>query len=108
MPPPVGSPPSARNDVEPSAAASPADEASGDAERPKSFGEKVWQISFAPRDLLVVYSIKFAETTAYFAFSYIYAPFLSEELGMTDVEAGMLDAPDRDPNPNPNPHLSLP
>ena len=37
-----------------------------------------------------MYSIKFAETTAYFAFSYIYVQFLSEEFGMTDVQAGLL------------------
>jgi MFS family permease len=65
---------------------------SGAVARPKTFIEKVKQLGYAPRDLFVIYSIKFAESCAYFAFSYIYAPFLSEEFDMSDVEAGCLYA----------------
>ena len=49
-------------------------------ERPKSFIEKLKQLRYAPRDLFIVFSIKFFESTAYFGFSYVYAPFLSEEV----------------------------
>lgn len=60
--------------------------------RPKTFVEKIVQLSHAPRDLYLIYSIKFAESTAYYAFSYIYAAYLSAEFGMSDVEAGILYA----------------
>ena len=46
----------------------------------------------APRDLYIIYSIKLAESTAYFAFSYIYAPYLSDEFGFSDIEAGYIYA----------------
>lgn len=59
-------------------------------ERPKSFFEKAAQMKHAPRDLWILFSIKLAESTAYFAFSYIYAPYLSDEFGFTDIEAGFL------------------
>ena len=42
--------------------------------RPKTFIQKLRELGYAPRDLFLIYSIKFAESTAYFAFSYIYAP----------------------------------
>ena len=67
-------------------------DAAGGVVRPKSFTAKLRELSYAPRDLVLIYSIKFAESTAYFAFSYIYAPYLSEEFGMTDIEAGVLYA----------------
>jgi MFS family permease len=60
--------------------------------RPKSFLQKLREIGYAPRELWIIYSIKLAESTAYFAFSYIYAPYLSEVFGYSDIEAGMLYA----------------
>eukprot|EP00966_Prymnesium_polylepis_P008165 187925-Prymnesium_polylepis.2 len=68
----------------------PEDTADGDAvdgvvARPKTLFEKVSQLRYAPRDLYLIYSIKFAESVAYYAFSYTYAPFLSREFGMSDV-----------------------
>lgn len=60
------------------------------APRPKSFREKVLQLRYAPRELFIIFSIKFAESTAYYAFSYVYTAFLSEEFGFSDVEAGVL------------------
>ena len=60
------------------------------AARPKSFREKVLQLRYAPRELFIIYSIKFAESTAYYAFSYVYTAFLSEEFGFSDIEAGVL------------------
>jgi len=47
-------------------------------------------LKYAPRDLYIVYSIKFAECVAYYGFAYIYVSFLSEELNFTDEEAGDL------------------
>ncbi len=70
--------------------ASAAPAVDGQTPRPKSFSEKLHQLLFAPRDLFLIFSIKFAESTAYYAFSYIYAAYLSAEFGMSDVEAGML------------------
>ncbi|CAK9046305.1 Dipeptide and tripeptide permease B [Durusdinium trenchii] len=46
----------------------------------------------APYDLFVVFSIKAAEITAYYGFSYIYVNYVSEEYGMSDEEAGNLYA----------------
>mmetsp|Transcript_66533 Transcript_66533/g.110629 ORF Transcript_66533/g.110629 Transcript_66533/m.110629 type:complete len:506 (-) Transcript_66533:373-1890(-) len=56
----------------------------------KPFWEKVAQLLYAPRELFFIFSIKFAESTAYFAFSYIYAQYLSDEFGFSDIEAGIL------------------
>ena len=61
-----------------------------DVERPKTFVEKVRQLGYAPRELYIIFSIKFAESTAYYAFSYVYTAFLSDEFGFSDVEAGVL------------------
>ena len=58
--------------------------------RPKSFLEKMLQLRHAPRELFIIFSIKFAESTAYYAFSYVYVAFLSEEFDFSDVEAGVL------------------
>ena len=66
------------------------EEIHGAAER--TFCEKASLMRYAPRDLYIIYSIKLAESTAYFAFSYIYAPFLSDEFGLSDVEAGIVYA----------------
>lgn len=44
----------------------------------------------APYDLFIVFSIKAAEITAYFGFSYIFVPYVSDEYGMDDAEAGYL------------------
>eukprot|EP00440_Ansanella_granifera_P070676 gb/GFBE01076698.1/.p1 GENE.gb/GFBE01076698.1/~~gb/GFBE01076698.1/.p1 ORF type:complete len:586 (+),score=112.77 gb/GFBE01076698.1/:1-1758(+) len=46
----------------------------------------------APYDLFLVFSIKAAEITAYYGFSYIFVSFVSDEYGMTDREAGNLYA----------------
>lgn len=67
-------------------------EPSGSVARPKTFTAKLRELTYAPRDLVLIYSIKFAESTAYFAFSYIYAPYLSIEFGMSDIDAGILYA----------------
>ena len=58
--------------------------------RPKSFLEKMLQLRHAPRELFIIFSIKFAESTAYYAFSYVYVAYLSEEFDFSDVEAGVL------------------
>ena len=83
----LGPPPDSftSGDAEPGAA-----DSSSSIDKPKTFWEKMTQLSYAPRDLYIIYSIKLCETCAYFAFSYVYAPFLSEEFGFSDVEAGML------------------
>jgi MFS family permease len=60
--------------------------------KPKSFAEKAWQITFAPRDLFIIYSIKFAESTAYYASIFTLPPFLTSDFGLTDVEAGYIYA----------------
>ncbi|CAJ1349017.1 unnamed protein product [Effrenium voratum] len=46
----------------------------------------------APYDLFIVFSIKAAEITAYYGFSYIYVSYVSDEYGMSDTEAGNLYA----------------
>ena len=56
----------------------------------KSFKTSLAQLRYAPRDLFIIFSIKFAESTAYYAFAYVYTAFLSDEFGFTDVEAGVL------------------
>jgi hypothetical protein len=56
--------------------------ADGGIARPKTFVQKFRELGYAPRDLYIIYSIKFAESTAYYAFSYIYTPYLSIEFGM--------------------------
>ena len=53
----------------------------------KSFKTSLAQLRYAPRDLFIIFSIKFAESTAYYAFAYVYTAFLSDEFGFTDVEA---------------------
>jgi len=58
----------------------------------KSFADRVRALCKAPRDLFIIFSIKFMETSAYFGFSYIYVAFLSDEFGMSDVEAGYIYA----------------
>ena len=67
-------------------------DATAAAQQPKTFLQKLQEIGYAPRELWIIYSIKFAESTAYFAFSYIYAPYLSDVFGFSDIEAGMLYA----------------
>ncbi|CAE7470485.1 unnamed protein product, partial [Symbiodinium necroappetens] len=44
----------------------------------------------APYDLFLVFSIKAAEITAYYGFSYIFVSYVSDEYGMSDEEAGRL------------------
>ena len=56
----------------------------------KSFKTSLSQLRYAPRDLFTIFSIKFAESTAYYSFAYIYTSFLSDEFGFSDVEAGVL------------------
>ena len=72
-PSPPPSPPTS-SDAEPPTPAAETVEASGNVARPKTFLQKFRELGYAPRDLYLIYSIKFAESTAYFAFSYIYAP----------------------------------
>ena len=76
----------------PTASAANNEEAAGGVARQKTFVQKIRELGYAPRDLYLIYSIKFAESTAYFAFSYIYAPYLSMEFGMSDIDAGILYA----------------
>ena len=76
----------------PTATAANNEEAAGGVARQKTFVQKIRELGYAPRDLYLIYSIKFAESTAYFAFSYIYAPYLSMEFGMSDIDAGILYA----------------
>mmetsp|Transcript_25789 Transcript_25789/g.67591 ORF Transcript_25789/g.67591 Transcript_25789/m.67591 type:complete len:556 (-) Transcript_25789:9-1676(-) len=49
-------------------------------------------LTYAPKDLLIVYYIKFTDSVAYFAIAYIYVQYLSDEFGLSDSEAGVLYA----------------
>lgn len=62
---------------------------------PDWFGEmmdEAGKLSYAPYDLFIVYSMKVAECTGYYAMSYVYAHYLTEEFGMSDQEAGNMYA----------------
>jgi len=50
------------------------------------------KLSFAPNDLWVVLSIKFAECTGYYGLAYIYVEYLSVDFGFNDWEAGNIYA----------------
>eukprot|EP00928_Gymnodinium_smaydae_P043019 TRINITY_DN28911_c0_g2_i1.p1 TRINITY_DN28911_c0_g2~~TRINITY_DN28911_c0_g2_i1.p1 ORF type:complete len:708 (+),score=127.57 TRINITY_DN28911_c0_g2_i1:104-2227(+) len=60
--------------------------------KPKAGKEGLEQLRYAPREMFIIISMKFAEIAAYYGGAYIYTNFMSEELGMTDQEAGNLYA----------------
>lgn len=57
-----------------------------------SFFYKIFQLRHAPRELFLVYTMKFFECLAYYAYAYIYVKYLSDDFGMTDEQAGYLYA----------------
>merc|ERR1719182_1051999 len=60
--------------------------------KPKKGKEGVEQLRYAPRELFIIISMKFAEIAGYYAGAYIYTTYFTEELGMTDQQAGNLYA----------------
>lgn len=56
--------------------------------KPKAGSEGLEQLRYAPRELFLIISMKFAEIAAYYGGAYIYTNYMTEELGMTDQEAG--------------------
>eukprot|EP00931_Biecheleriopsis_adriatica_P049666 TRINITY_DN28731_c0_g1_i1.p1 TRINITY_DN28731_c0_g1~~TRINITY_DN28731_c0_g1_i1.p1 ORF type:complete len:672 (+),score=107.61 TRINITY_DN28731_c0_g1_i1:79-2094(+) len=60
--------------------------------KPKAGKEGLEQLRYAPREMFMIISMKFAEIAAYYGGAYIYTNYMSEELGMTDQEAGNLYA----------------
>mmetsp|Transcript_63524 Transcript_63524/g.98836 ORF Transcript_63524/g.98836 Transcript_63524/m.98836 type:complete len:575 (-) Transcript_63524:54-1778(-) len=53
---------------------------------------EIYKLSYAPRDLYIIYSIKVAECTAYYGTSYVYTHYLTEEFDFSDQQAGYLYA----------------
>mmetsp|Transcript_33402 Transcript_33402/g.92266 ORF Transcript_33402/g.92266 Transcript_33402/m.92266 type:complete len:676 (-) Transcript_33402:141-2168(-) len=60
--------------------------------KPKKGQEGLEQLRYAPRELFIIISMKFAEIAGYYGGAYIYTNYMTEELGMTDSEAGNLYA----------------
>jgi len=60
--------------------------------KPKKGKEGVEQLRYAPRELFMIISMKFAEIAGYYGGAYIYTNYCTEELGFTDQEAGNLYA----------------
>lgn len=60
--------------------------------KPKRGEEGLEQLRYAPRELFMIISMKFAEIAGYYGGAYIYTNYLTEEIGMTDQEAGNLYA----------------
>lgn len=54
----------------------------------KEMSAKFGQLMECPREIWFIYGLKFLEATAYFSASFILVKFLSEEVGMSDVDAG--------------------
>jgi len=60
--------------------------------KPKRDQEGIEQLRYAPRELFMIISMKFAEIAAYYGTAYVYTNYLTEELGCSDQEAGNLYA----------------
>jgi len=60
--------------------------------KPKKGQEGAEQLRYAPRELFMIISMKFAEIAAYYSAAYIYTNFFTEELGMSDQVAGNIYA----------------
>ncbi len=58
------------------------------AEEKVPFFQRFAVLKGAPRELWIVYGLKFLESYAYFSMSYVLVMYLSKEFGFTDVEAG--------------------
>eukprot|EP00741_Cyanophora_paradoxa_P013370 tig00020684_g12911.t1 len=56
----------------------------------QEFREQVGTLKSAPRELWLTYFLKFLESYAYFAVSYIFVIYLSDEFGFSDAEAGWI------------------
>lgn len=54
----------------------------------KEMSDKFLQLTQCPQEIWYVYGLKFLEATAYFTTSFILVKFLSEEIGMSDQDAG--------------------
>merc|ERR1719191_1450328 len=54
----------------------------------KEMGNKFLKLTQCPQEIWYVYGLKFLEATAYFTTSFILVKFLSEEIGMSDQDAG--------------------
>mmetsp|Transcript_80935 Transcript_80935/g.142749 ORF Transcript_80935/g.142749 Transcript_80935/m.142749 type:complete len:263 (-) Transcript_80935:124-912(-) len=63
-------------------------------DKAKGVCSKVWghflTLKTAPRELWLVYVLKLLESYAYFSFAIIFTIYLTNEVGFTDLEAGLL------------------
>lgn len=57
-----------------------------------SFFYKIFQLRHAPRELFLIYLMKFFECLAYYAYAYIFVKYVSDDFGLTDKQAGCLYA----------------
>lgn len=53
-------------------------------------GKKFGQLLECPREIWIIFGMKFLESMAYFSTSFILVKFLSEEIGMSDQDAGWI------------------